>query len=201
MPDSKIIQISDRDAKQIGGVDSIYRGDFIYEEEKYPRIWFEALYNLSKHPSGEYGELAYCDADMIFCGDMRPLLDEDFDVAICKRPPEDGTSMSYRIYHPYNIGFMIVRTSTFWKYCLDTLTAWFNSCHLSTGQHVIGLVVNSGEFKVRLLDGNIYNRTPKDVNDFDDNVKVWHFKGGRKVWTQEWINKHTNRNRTLRLVV
>jgi hypothetical protein len=190
MPDSYIVQISDMNANMISGVNAISRGNFVYKESEYPRVWLEMLYGISKHRSMDPGWITYCDADMVFCGDIRELLEEDYDIAICKRPIDDGTSLTYRIYHPYNVGFMVIKSRKFLKTCLEAINMFFEKCHLSTGQHVIGLVVNSGEFKVKILDGEIYNKTPDNLDDYDEKVKIWHFKGDRKQWTEEWIKRH-----------
>lgn len=187
MPGSIITQMSDKDARVIPGVSLVMRGNYVYQQDEYARMFFTNLVVVNQYPS------VYCDADMIFMGDVTPLFDDDFDMAICRRPPDDGTSLSYRVIHPYNIGFMLFKNDSFLKICQSVIGTFFGGSEFGIAQHVVGLVVNSGEFKIKFLDGNIYNRMPKDVDDFDPSVKVWHFKGNRKNWMPAWVEKHGNR--------
>ena len=185
MPDSRIMQISDRDAKRIPGVLGLVRGNFVYNDDVYARAFFDRL--LMVHADDH---LVYCDADMIFSGDISEVLEGDFDIALCRRPQNDGTSISYRVIHPYNIGLMVFKNREFLEVCQSVMHTFFMGSEFGIAQHVVGLAVNSGEFKVKFLDSETYNHTPKDVHEFDPNVKVWHFKGERKAWMQEWQQAH-----------
>jgi len=185
MPDAGIIQMSDRDANRIPGVVGLVRGNFVYDENVFARDLFDRIMFVHvDYP------LIYCDADMIFTGDLSEVLEGDFDIALCKRPQNDGTSISYRVIHPYNIGFMVFKNRYFLEVCQSVMDTFFKGSEFGIAQHVTGLAVNSGEFKVKFLDSEIYNHTPKDVHEFDPNVKVWHFKGDRKSWMQEWQTAH-----------
>lgn len=182
LPDTNLMQIGDRTSQTVHGISAIVRGDFIYQENTFPRYFLEVMANLNV-------PFSYCDTDLVFMGDIRPLLEEDFDVAICRRCKNDGSTRLYRTFHPYNAGLILVKNLEFWQACWEAITA-FETSSPDLAQYVIGLVVNSGEFKVKLLDGDIYNRSPENVDDFDPAVKVWHFKGIRKEWMPEWVRRH-----------
>ena len=190
MPDSRIIQLSDSFGEQTPGVDRLVKYDFKYDEKTYPQVWFQLMYSVYSSEGIGAGGIVCCDADMIFMGDISPLLDDEYDIAICRRF-DDNTGILYRIFHPYNIGFMIIKNPDIVACCSNIISlSKYNNTFSSLGQHIIGLVVNSGEFKVKFLDGAIYNRTPKNIDDYDENVKVWHFKGDRKDWRVDWTKRH-----------
>lgn len=180
MPFSNIIQMSDRFAKPVPGANSVIKGEYDYHKDTLPSVWFQ--YMMAVKPN----EMVHIDTDMIVMNSIEEIMDGDFDVAICKRGTDDEISLAYRIFHPYNIGIVATKTRAFWELCSGTLETWFKSHTWDLPQHVIGLVVNSGVFKVKFLDGDIYNRMPKNPDDRDDNVKIWHFKGGRKDWMTKW---------------
>jgi len=193
MPSAQIQQISDKTAKCIRGVEHQFKMLIDYDKDRYPRDWFSMLYAMYSVLDVGDNPFVHCDADIFFGGDVTSVLCDEYDIAICRRPAngDDDTGNLYRIFHPYNIGFMVFKNPLVVKACNSVINA--DGLPLRSwdlGQHVVGLVVNSGEFKVKLLDSNIYNRTPKSVDDFDESVKVWHFKGDRKNWMPEWVSKH-----------
>lgn len=184
MHGANIIQLSDRNGVKLSGVTEIVRGDFEYSRDEFPKRFFKMLYDLN------LDEIVYSDADVIYTGSIEPAMHgADWEVAICSRPPKDGTSDFYRKFYPYNLGFLITRTREFWKEC-DRRINEFKKCDPDLAQHVAGWVIDNADFKVKFLDGAIYNRTPKDATDSDDSVKAWHFKGGRKKFMKEWALKH-----------
>lgn len=184
MHGANIIQLSDRNGVKLPGVNEIVRGDFEYSREEYPKRFFKMVYDLG------IDEILYSDADVLFVGDIEQALHgADWEVAICNRYPKDGTSDFYRKFYPYNLGFLITRTREFWKEC-DRKINEFKKCDADLAQYVAGWVIDNKDFKVKFLDGAIYNRTPKDAKDTDNSVKVWHFKGGRKKFMKEWMRNN-----------
>ena len=183
MPDATIIQASDRHANPVLGINRIIKGDYDYQRHTLPGYWFQHILATG------LDTMIHCDTDIIFANSIEEALQGDFDVAICKRPPDDATSMAYRVLHPYNIGFIITKTLEFWDLCSGVMHTWYKEFTWDLPQHVIGLVINSGFFKVKFLDGAIYNRTPLTPDERDDNVKVWHFKGNRKQWMEKWAKE------------
>lgn len=181
MPRATIIQITDMSTPKIEGVTQIIRHNVIHTPQMLPKFFFESIMNSGIE------EMIYCDADIVFNGDVSNVLDDDYDVAICKRYDSDGTGDVYRHWYPYNSGFMAVKNPDFWKKCYDKVLE-FETLKFGIGQHIIGLVINSGQLKIKYLDGTVYNRAPTVFNDFDNKVKVWHFKGElRKGWIENWI--------------
>jgi len=191
MPDTVIVQLSDKTMDPERGVDKMVKAEFDYNIHLFPPIWLRMISGVCQSE----GTIVHCDADMVFSGDVNPLVVGDYDIAICKRPGGNGitdeTSRQYRILHPYNIGFMIIKNPEFLGCCCDIMDLEvYHKPTWALAQHIIGLVVNSGQFKVKFLDGAIYNRTPIDVDDFVESVKVWHFKGDRKDWMVDWTKRH-----------
>jgi hypothetical protein len=196
IPNAMVFQFSDNGADEVDGVDQVIKSDFEYDENTYPEYWFHFLCYTFKAMSSCSDAIVSCDADLFFTGDVSQLLEGDYDIAICKRPQglvEDDTSWQYRTLHPYNCGFFIIKNESVAKCCRNALLYnMLKKDHLAIGQHVIGLVVNSGQFKVKFLDGMIYNRMPLHEDDFDPSVVIWHFKGHRKDWMPEWAKKYGN---------
>ena len=181
MPDTNLIQIADRDAPEIIGASKVIRGDYEYSKVEFPKMFFGIVADMG------LPEVVYCDTDMIFKADIRPLLDDNsYKVAVCNRHKGDGSGKLYRSLHPYNAGLIISKTPEFWKRCQSVISN-FEKSRADLAQYVLGLVVDSGAFKVKFLDGGVYNRCPATISDFDDSVKVWHFKGPRKTWIREWM--------------
>lgn len=179
MPDANIIQFTDMSTPQVAGTTDIVRHELEkpYHHSIHPYI---VLKSLSESP---VLPMVNVDADIVFENSIEPLLDGNYDIAICDRNGQDGTTRGFRNYNPYNGGFMITKNLDFWKRCHEEM------CNLDpeevffmAGQIVIGIVIDSGEFKVRFLDGNIYNYTPKYPGECNGRAKVWHYKGGRKIW-------------------
>ncbi len=184
MPNAHIMQFSDWDTPKLKGVHAVERFKPVVEWDRKNtgKIWLECwARNADKNA-------ITIDTDMIFDGDVKEVLEGDYDVAICKRSKFDSVGQALLKRSPYQVGFLVVKNIDFWKECWERISkipepGWM------TSQYIVCSTVDSGMFKTKILDGNIYNRTPRYPADIDERVKVWHYKGGRKEWMKDHKGK------------
>jgi hypothetical protein len=192
MPSSRLIQLADKKTILRTDVDQHIVADWEWSQKSYARNWFHASHSLCKASDIGKSGVVFVDVDMLFTGDVSTILDDEYDVAICCRGDEKATDV-FRVLYPYNAGFLVVKNPEFWGMCVDLLS-WDlpHKIAFTLDQYIIGIVINCGKFKVKFLDGDIYNRPPASVDEFNADTKVWHFKGHRKYWMLDWVNKHYN---------
>lgn len=132
-----------------------------------------------------YSEILFTEPDVRFNENIMDVFDSgDFDIAIADRDGRvslHGEEVTEQM--PYTQGSTFSRVRGFWKdaalYCgtLDRKKQlWFGD------MHAIAHVVDSGKYKVKILDAGIYNHIPQRINELQSEAKVVHYKGKRKTW-------------------
>lgn len=176
MPEAFITQISDRYTDKIPGVDAVVRisnTKIEFNKVKYPQLMFDCLAQHSSDNS------LVIDTDLVFDDSIYETFEGDYDVALCSRCDNDAPNLQEET--PYQGGLWIVKNTDFWSFC-STLHSKLPKYDWKSGQLLISEMVKNKTFNFKVLDGNIYNRTPRYEGETDPNVKVWHYKGKRKKW-------------------
>lgn len=189
VPNAKIYQFSGNAEEKLIGVDEIVRFNVNKDNDRgsLGRLVINALV---ESPISEFVRL---DADMIVSGDINEVMDGDFDIAITKRVKDGTVSEAFAEQHPYNGGFVVTKNLAFWKKVKEVMDGLTfekdNELHITkpyfeflVGQLALCRVIDSREFKVKFLDAEIYNKSPKNKDEKNNFTKVWHFKGNRKYW-------------------
>lgn len=197
MPNVNIVQFTDQTTERVDGVTDVVRFDLPepYTYASHPKI---LLWCLCRSP---FTEMINVDADIIFNGDVTPAAEGDFDVAICTRAVDKVVSEAFIRAHKYNGGFMVTKNLDFWKRWLEetekqdyikdnVLRIKEADFKFSSGQQVLAKVIDSGEFNIKFLNGEVFNRSPNFKGENNSFTKVWHFKGPRK----EWMAYHNQEN-------
>lgn len=179
MPNDTIVQIKDEDSPTIEGVDEVYikpyRGDMM-------------LYMMRGFAELEWDDVLVTTADdCILEGPFST--DGDFDVAIVRRTGDSFASKTF----PYTNGLVIVKHKQFYKDCANALSniqeqvIQGNRLGDWWGDMVaIRDVIDSGQYKVMLLDANRYFKKPKNRGDGNNGEAIlWHYSGQRKDWMQD----------------
>jgi hypothetical protein len=188
MPDARITQLSDMDTPAVPGVDRVRRATAPYPlvRKTLSYVGYHFLADL------DLDECLFLDMDMLINADVADVFDGHFDVAVCPRPARDGMKAWMHVRWPY-CSAMFVKTRAFWQDVYAAMRAlptreWVDN------MEAVGTVVNSGRYRVKLLDPSLYNRVPKSVDAYDPAVKIYHFKGGRKdnrhLWMGEFYDRH-----------
>jgi hypothetical protein len=192
MPTAKIVQVTDRKTKAVDGVDQVFRFR-TKTQRKRVTLNYRGFEFLSKL---DLKEMVFIDPDMMFNADVEPLMKEDFEIAVSARSKVDGErlSTSYMRRYPY-CSLMFIKTPEFWKDCYKMFSEWPDELTWITNMRIVGNVINSGKYKVRVLDGDIYNRPVHHKNDFNKDTKVYHFKGSRnKRFMKSFYERFINHN-------
>lgn len=184
MPMAEVIQLTDMDTPVIDGINHLMRFEskikYTFDTVNYMGFEF-----LSK---SDINEMIFVDPDFMFNGDIEHLIKDDFDVSVATRMRKDRLNRRFRKHYPYN-SLVITKVSQFWKDCYKML-AGYDRVRWFTNMRVVKNVVDSGKYKVRLLDGNIYNKIPQHEDDFDKRAKIYHFKGNKKEYMKSFYEKY-----------
>jgi hypothetical protein len=127
----------------------------------------------------------FIDPDMIFNGSIEHLLDYDCDVVVATRSNDDPVPTEYHIMFPW-CSFMVVKNLQFWKDCYKILQCfpvndWVNN------MLAVRLVIKSGKYKTKVIDGNIYNALPFH---YSKDVVVYHYKLSDKSGMQSFCEQN-----------
>lgn len=180
MPSCRLVQIKDEKSPTVDHVDEVlvraYNGNMM-------------LYLLRGFAKIEWDDVLITTADD--CIVERSFLDEvegDFDVAIVRR---EGMSFAARNF-PYTNGLVIVKHKDFYKDCAiwlddhkdevlkeNRLGDWWGD------MAAIREVLNSGKYRIKLLDKAKYFKKPLDRGDGGTGATLWHYSGERKDWMQD----------------
>jgi hypothetical protein len=114
--------------------------------------------------------------------------DKDFDITVTPRQ-DDVFVDGEKLLAPYTGGAAFSRSAEFWReaklHC-QTLSKdeqqWFGD------MYSVAHVVDGGKYRVKRLDGSIYNHIPNDPNE-PLTCKVVHYKGKRKAWLFEGVRE------------
>lgn len=167
MPHARIIQLTDMDTPEFMGVDEVRRSIPKHEatRETVNYIGYQYLSEMDINPS------VFIDPDMIFNGSIGHLLNYDCDVLLATRANDDPVPAEYHIMFPW-CSLMVVKNLQFWKDCYEILKRlpeqdWVNN------MLAVRLVIRSGKYKTKVVDGNIYNALPFQ---YSKDVIVYHYK-------------------------
>lgn len=180
MPDSMITMLTDKDTPEIAGVDRVIRKDPEHpiERDSINYIGYQYLSDMDINPS------VFIDPDMLFNGSIEDIIPGDYDVAVATRAFGDPVPVEYLIEFPW-CSFMVVKNPQFWKDCYKFMLG-YSKADWTDNMAAVKAMIKSGKYRVKILDGNIYNVMPLE---YRDGVKVYHFKvtdksGMRPFWEQ-----------------
>lgn len=118
-------------------------------------------------------------ADCILTADPRPLLEEDFDVAITVGPFRDCRM---------NSGMIIVRdgpkAAKIWRAALES-----NPTQWGDDQTSLYRAILASDLKVKELPCQRYNWAPESPDDPAGMPMIAHFRGNRKGWMRMWYER------------
>lgn len=171
--DAHIIQLTDRTTPAIDGVDEVRRHD-----PKHDMVHYNGYQFLSEM---DEDEVLYTDLDMMYCGNLDHLFCGDAEVTAATRSSRDRVSHSYKQRYPY-CSMMVVRNRKFWKDCYDRLLRMRKPSALNN-MEAVASIIDGWEYRIKILDGDIYNALPKSHNE---RVMVYHFKGYKHMMKKFW---------------
>jgi hypothetical protein len=192
MPTARITHLTDQSTKQIKGTDRTIRFNPSVHRRK-RNVNFLGFEFLSQV---DFGEMIFIDPDMMFNTNVEPLMKETFDVAVADRGVTKTVPKYVRKF-PF-CSLMFIKNKDFWKDCYDVFKKW-PDLEWTTNMEVVREVLLSGRYRVKILDGDYYNRcvgsTVLMPKVYDDSVKVFHFRGGRlkylmKPFWENHVSKH-----------
>lgn len=134
-------------------------------------------YTYNKH-SGYWlvnlPQALYIDTDTVFQGDISPVFELEWEIAVCER------NISLGKKYPYNSGVHFCRNRQFFA---DMVEA---ECHTSAMrvEEKFCQLVDSGKYKEAIFSSD-YNFTPAGIGTRVDHAKIVHYKGNRKRWMIE----------------
>lgn len=174
-PGEKLLLLTDDTTPLISGVSQVLR---------VPRTMGLMTWRLKCHQlaHGVADEILFIEPDVRFSENvMSEFAAGDFDVSITTREAEVILADD-RIASNYGFGVMYSKSQDFWReaklYC-QTLSEkyqnWFGD--MLAIEHVL----DSGQFRVKVMPGAIYNHVVNDPCETSD-AKVRHYKGKRKAW-------------------
>ena len=171
-PEEEIAMITDNDTPIIKGINKVLR----IERTQPLMVWRLKCHQMA-HTMAD--KIMFVEPDVRFMDNVLREFTDDFDIAITTR--EDKLKIE-RKNTKYTLGMTFSRSAEFWReakiFCqsLDEKDqAWFGD--LQSVAHVI----DGGAFKVKVLEGSIYNHVVNDPSMLTD-AKVLHYKGKRKQW-------------------
>lgn len=188
-PGTPIVHLTDKISSPVDGVDAVHRLD----EDVRPLKPKPIIHMRIMSYAACSGEWLFLDTDTVIRKPVADVFDDPlFDVAVTDRN-WGGIPQGDAIMHemPFNTGVVFSRSQEFWESVLTTWRSledkwrdWFSE------QRCVYTVVRSGLFKVRILEGDVYNSPPRDMTDRgSDLTAIQHFKGPRKEWLTMQISQ------------
>jgi hypothetical protein len=178
MPEAHLIQLSDWNTEILDGVNEIRRSDY----DKNMAVFILRARLGIKEPA------IYLDDDVIVTKSIAHLLKGDFDILVCNREDSDGTTRLTRKFSPYNVGVLVCKNQKFWISCYTMIETLSNKLKKFGGEQVaIAQIVDSGKYRVKKVEGKMYNRVPKRNFISSPATYVWHYKGDRKRWMNDTV--------------
>lgn len=168
MPNVILTQLTDMKTKRLKGVDEVRRIDGITYG-----------YLLCQHMIETPHPLIRVDYDMIFQGDITHVMEGDFDMAF------NGHGDDYVLN--IGLGKKYPLATCLWGAKTNAFAKDFRAHHIQSGRDDwLGLIPSANEvalgYRVRVLDGFVYNYCPKSRTDRPKDALVIHYKGPRKEW-------------------
>jgi hypothetical protein len=179
MPDVQVFQLTDEKTPVLDGAECI----------RIDGVMPMAVRRMTHHSRLE-GEWLFVDTDCVIRKDVRPVFEEDFEIAVTDRKGSMWEKTPYGMVMPYNMGVTFSRSPSFWgealKY-LKTLPEKFQEWE--GDQRVVCEMVRAG-FPVKVLPGKVYNYTPEVRGDKALQASILHMKGPRKSWIEDYANDY-----------
>lgn len=181
LPDARVLQFSDFRNPRVIGIDGrILRP--LPDQKKNLMLYmiesFAGIQDLEFITTGD---------DCILSGPLDDALEGDYDVALVKRekPRIDDTGFNVTAAYPYTNGLVIVRNKQFYGDCLDVLRTMPDLWDWFGDMACIRDVIDSGNYKVKLLSEDRYCKIPTKMGESDAEAVLWHYPGKiRKEWMQ-----------------
>ena len=124
------------------------------------------------------GETLFLGVDVLCQDDVSDVFDDEFDIAIATdmRPGHSDIK--------YNADVVFSRCTEFWDEIREKTKHlnWPVDGNWYDVEKVYTDVIDSGKYKVKILDGNIYNYVPQSKDDDLLGKKLVHYRGRRKAW-------------------
>lgn len=175
--DCPIVQLTDEKTEKLEWVDEVqrlpYEGDF-------------GDFRL-RHFMRVEGDVLHLDYDVIVNRDVSNIFEQDFDVALTRRPDNDPTaSKNINRVSPHNMGVIFSRNPDFWSevhthYMAMPIKSWM-WIQVATTEMAFHL---KDRFKIVELPGDVYNFTPRTRTENVSDKAIVHYKGDRKHWMAE----------------
>lgn len=174
MPGVPVVQLTDATTPPVSGVDDIVRGP-----------GGRMLEQRIAHYASLAGPVLFLDTDVSIRQDVRGICDDPaFDVALADRAwPHLPQGDRVLLTMPFNTGVAFSRCPAFWA---DVLTVWQGypkeQQDWMSEQRAVYAVARSGRYRIKVLDGAIYNYPPATAEDRCETAALVHYKGPRKAW-------------------
>lgn len=178
LPGIEFVQISNDKARKVKGINGILRIDV-----NEPLMVWRLKAHQYAHSLAD--QVIFVEPDVRFKENVLDVFDDpDFDVAITKREIEvnwAGEKLSLRA--PYTLGCTFSRSDEFWRQAKLECQKLEEADQNWVGDMIaMAITANSGAFKVKLMEGPVYNHVPNERDEVFTPAKVLHFKGKRKQW-------------------
>lgn len=182
IPGCEIVQFTDYGTLQARGVDKVVRTGC--RKDSLMLCMINAFAKIKDDVFITTGD------DCILNGPIDDILSENYDVCLVKRtkPRIDDSGFNITEHYPYTNGLVIVKHPEFYGDCRDSMVVdhpdlwgWFGD------MASIRDIVDSGKYRVKLLDEDKYCRIPTRLGQGDDSAVLWHYSG--KV-RKEWMAYH-----------
>lgn len=173
-PNESVLMLTDEQTPIVKGVNSVLR-----VERTMPLMTWRLKAHQLAHSMAD--EILFVEPDVRLVEDVMHVFQEPFDIAVTTREEKARLQDEDRDT-PYTLGMTFSRSDQFWreaKMVCQSLSerdqTWFGD------MLAVDVVVKSGKFDVKPLDGAIYNHV---VNDPAETVtaKALHYKGKRKMF-------------------
>lgn len=187
MPETPVVQLTNRATPVVPGVDEVRRGD---QSDMHYNPW-----RMHCYAALEEGEWLLLDTDVVVNRDVAPIFTQNdtFGVAMLKRShvPIRGlfpgfpelSSQTFAKWMPFNSGVVFSRSPKFWAECAVRVDGYTPRWRDRWGdQLAIAQTAASRKFAIGELQ-EPFNYTPRSPNDPEiKKVFIVHYKGPRKDW-------------------
>lgn len=176
MPNVIVTQLTDAKTKKVKGVDEVRRID--------GKLYG---YLLMRHMAECPLPFIRADYDMIFQGDITNVLTGEYDMAFNLHGDDRVLHMPFGKQYPI--------ASSIWGANTHNFARDVRKVHTQNARDDwMDLVISTNEvakdYRINLLDGQIYNYCPKDREDKPESALVLHYKGLRKHWMLPVEDEH-----------
>lgn len=176
MPDVEVVQFSDTNTPAVPGVSRVMRQ---------PDRGRSLLDLRLTHYASCVGEWLFVDTDVSIRADVRPIFTGGrWEVALTDRDwPHSPQGEALLHSMPFNTGVVFTREPAFW---VDVLGAYMRMPEAErdwySEQRAVYSIVRTGEYRVKILPGLVYNYPPEAEQGIPEGAALVHYKGPRKAW-------------------